>query len=119
MTFAYAPLAADATALLAEYGGAVTQRAYSAGTYDPATGLTTPTVTETARTGAVFDYGAGQTLVGGQLVQVGDKRLLLDASVAVSPQDRFVVGALEYVVLGVGEVNPAGVRVLYDLHLRT
>lgn len=119
MTFNYAPLAADATALLAEYGGPVTQRAYTAGTYDPTTGLTTPTITDTARKGVALDFGAGQTLVGGQLVQTGDKRLLLDASATVAPQDHFVVAGTEYVIVGLGEINPAGVRVLYDIHLRT
>lgn len=119
MTFDYAELAATALELLTEFGGDVVRRSYSAGVYDPATGLVTPTTADTTRQGALFDFGAGQTLERGTLIQGGDKRMLLDASATVAPQDHFIIGGVEYVIVSIGEINPAGTVVLYDLHLRS
>ena len=118
MTFPYADTAATALELLTEFGQSITRRSYTAGTYDPATGTTTPTTADTTRKGALLDFGAGQTLERGTLIQGGDKRLLLDPVTAISPQDHFVVGGVEYVIVSIGEINPAGTRVLYDIHLR-
>lgn len=118
MTFDYSEVAANALETLTEFGQDVTRRSYTAGTYDTATGLVTPTTADTTRKGAIFDFGAGQTLERGALIQVGDKRLLLDASATVSPQDHIIVGSKEYVIISMGEINPAGTSVLYDLHLR-
>lgn len=119
MTFDYASVAAVALETLTEYGQDVTRRSYSAGTYDPATGLTTPTIADTTRKGVLMDFGGGQTLERGTLIQGGDKRLLVDATGAALPSDHWVVGGVEYVVVSVGEVNPAGTAVLFDLHVRT
>lgn len=118
MTFNYSEVAANALETLTEFGCDVTRRSFTSGTYDPATGLVTPTTADTTRKGALFDFGAGQTLERGSLIQGGDKRLLLDATAIVSPQDHFIVGGVEYLVITVGEINPAGTVVLYDLHLR-
>ena len=87
MSFDYSELAATALELLTEFGGDVTRRSYTAGVYDPATGLVTPTTADTTRQGALFDFGAGKTLERGTLIQAGDKQLLLDATATVSPQD--------------------------------
>lgn len=118
MTFDYAELATTAEELLTEFGRDVTRKSYTVGTYNPATGAAAPTTANTTRKGAMFDFGAGQTLVRGTLVQAGDKRLLVDAAATLSPQDHFIVGGKEYVVLSVGEISPAGTVVIYDLHLR-
>jgi hypothetical protein len=114
----YTKTAANALKTLTKFGQSVTQRSYTAGTYDPATGLVTPTTADTTRKGALFDFGAGQTLERGTLIQGGDKRLLLDATATVSPQDHFIVGSDEYIIVSLGEINPAGTVVLYDIHLR-
>lgn len=117
MTF-YSDLTTTATELLTEFGQDVTRRSYTTGTYDTAAGSVTPTTADTTRKGAIFDFGAGQTLERGALIQAGDKRLLLDASATVSPQDHIIVGSKEYVIISMGEINPAGTSVMYDLHLR-
>lgn len=117
MAFDYAEIAAGALETLTEFGRDVTRRAYSTGAYDPATGQVTPSTADTTRKGVLFDFGAGQTLVRGTLIQAGDKRMLLDATGPVASQDNFIVGGLEYVVISVGEINPAGTVVIYDIHL--
>lgn len=122
MTF-YSDLAVLSLDLLSEFGQDVTQVTYTAGTYDPATGTTTPTTSSVTRKGAIFHYTAqsinGQQNDRGTLIQGGDKQLLVEAMSSISMQDHFIVGGIEYVIISLAEVNPAGTRVLYDLHLRT
>ena len=118
MSFDYAEIAAEALELLTEFGQSITRTSYTVGTYDPATGANAVTTAITTRIGAIFDFGAGKTLERGSLIQIGDKRLLLDATAAISQQDHFTIGGIEYVVVSIGEINPAGVAVMYDIHLR-
>lgn len=118
MSFDYSESAAQALELLTEFGQSVTRRSYTAGTYDPATGTTTPTTVDTTRTGALFDFSQGQQYMRGTLIQSGDKQLLLDAGATVDLKDHFVIGGTEYTIVSLGEINPAGTTVLYDIHLR-
>lgn len=118
MTFDYSELAANATEILTEFGRNVTRRSYTVGNYNPATGSTAPVTADTTRKGATFDFGSGKTFHNGNLIQADDKRLLLDADATISPQDHFIIGGKEYVTVSVGEINPAGTVVLYDIHLR-
>ena len=112
----YGELADTALELLAEFGQSITRRSYTTGTYDPATGVSAPATADTTRTGALFDINT--TTVRGQLVQVSDKRLLVDGSAAIDLRDRLIVNAVEYIIVSLGEVNPAGTRVMYDMHVR-
>ena len=112
----YDDMAAASLSLLNEFGQGITHRSYTTGTYDVATGTATPATTDTPRTGALFDINT--TTVRGQLVQVADKRLLVDGSAAVNLRDRFIVNSVEYVIVSLGEINPAGTRVMYDMHVR-
>lgn len=117
----YSDLAADSLSLLTEFGRDITRIAYTPGTYDPATGLSTPTTSSTTRKGAAFDFNtlsSGTQFVRGTLVEVGDKQLLVDAAAAINIEDKFTVGSITYQIISVGEVNPAGTVVLYDLHVR-
>ena len=114
----YSANAATALRMLTNYGQSVTRRTYSAGTYDPATGTTTPTTADTTRKGALFDIASGTTTVRGTLVQVSDKQLYLDAQGAAEVTDHYIADGDEYTVVSVGEINPAGTPVLFDLHLR-
>lgn len=117
--FDYADTAALALEALTEFGAPVIRRATTAPVYSPETGAASAVQSDLARMGAVFDYGAGQTQVRGTLIQGGDKRLLLDSSGEVLPTDQYVVNGIVYSVVSIGEVNPAGTPVLFDLHVRT
>ena len=118
-SYDYAKLAARALRLLTKYGAPVTRMAYALGTYNPATSMATPSVTNTTRTGLLLDFGAGQTTERGTLIQGGDKRLLLDPTAGVTLGDAFVCNGTQYMVVSIGEINPAGTVVLYDIHLKT
>ena len=117
-TFNYAKSAATALKLLTKFGRTVTRRNYTVGTYSPSTGANAVTYADTTWKGALLDFGAGKTLERGSLIQVGDKRLLLEAGAAPQLEDHMIVGSTEYAIISVGEVNPAGTSVLFDLHLR-
>lgn len=118
MTIDYAAIARNALAALTDAGQAVTRRAYTAGAYDTATGVAANTTVDTTRTGALFDFSRGKEYERGQLIERSDKRLLLDATGPVAMTDHFIVNGVEYSVVSIGEVNPAGTCVLYDLHVR-
>lgn len=114
----YTKTAATTLRLLTKHGQTVTRRALTQGTYDPATGGMTNTTADTTRKGALLSIASGETTIRGTLVQGADKRLLLDASGSVALSDNFVIGGVVYSVVSIGETNPAGTPVLYDLHIR-
>lgn len=114
----YAKSKATATSLLTKFGQSVVLRNVTIGTYDPATGANAVTSSDTSVKAAVFDFGRGQTEMQGNLVQTGDKRCIMSATATPSLEDKVVVGGKEYAIIGIGEVNPAGTRVISTLHLR-
>lgn len=118
MTFNYAKSAATALKLLTKFGQTVTRRNYSVGVYDPTTGANAVTYADTTWKGALLDFGSGKTLERGGLIQVGDKRILAEPSMAPQLEDHIIVGVVEYSIVSIGEVNPAGTVVLYDVHCR-
>ena len=112
----YVASAATAARMMMKFGQAITLRQAVQGAYDPATGSVTQTVTDVSRNGAVFDYGA--KLVDGTLIQQGDKQLYMEPGVIPSVQHRVVIGGVEYGIVTIKEINPAGVPILYELQLR-
>ena len=118
MTFDYAEVAADVLDALTEFGADVTITRVTVGTYDPATGANAVTTSTATVKGVVLDFGAGTSMVGGNMVTAGDKRLLLEAAAAPDMNDTFTANGKTYAPVSIGEVNPAGVAVLYDLHVR-
>jgi len=118
MAFDYAKSAATALKLLANFGRDVTLRNNTVGAYNVATGENAVLETDATYKGALLDFGAGKTLIGGNLIQVGDKRLLLEAAATPTLQDHIIVGTDDYAILSLGELNPAGTTILFDLHIR-
>ncbi len=115
----YATNAASATKLIAKKGQVICHTRNTEGTYDPATSGVTSTSTTKSRSGVVLDFNPGETNVRGTLIKTGDKRLLLAPLPDVSMQDTFTIQGVLYSVVSIGEVNPAGTRILYDLHITT
>lgn len=118
MSGLYDRAAVTATRLLARFGGPVTWRQSTTGAYDPTTSSAAVAYVDTTVTAAALDFGAGQTYQRGFLIQGGDKRLLLNSAQVPNLHDHFVVNGVEYTIVSIGEVNPAGTSVLFDLHLR-
>jgi hypothetical protein len=122
VSFDYTRSAATSLRMLAKFGQSVTRRAVTVGGYNTATGAATVTTADTTRTGVILDYNQqsrqSQSYAGESLVLAGDRRLLLDAEGPVLMSDRFVVQSVEYSVVSIGETNPAGTPVLYDIQIR-
>jgi hypothetical protein len=119
MSYDYASSAATATRLLAQFGQDVTRRTNTPGAYNPATGAVTLTTADTTRKGCIFDYkGKGEVFIRGNLVIVGDKRLLVDATGGADVTDEWIVDGVTYTCVSVGELNPAGTPVMFEVHAR-
>ena len=117
----YEQTAARASATLAKKGRDVILRQIEEGTYDTDQGsVSAAAPTDKTLKGVLFDFASGQTTVRGTLIEAGDKELYLEAKAGVVPsqRDQILVGADIYKIIAVGEINPAGVPVLYQLHLR-
>lgn len=117
MAFDYAKSAATSLKLLTKFGRDVVKRSFGTGTYNPATGANVAKTIDTTWKGVLLDFGAGQALKSGGLIKATDKRLLLESGAAPSLADKIVAGGVEYTIVTLGEVNPAGTVVLFDIHL--
>ncbi|NLA68315.1 MAG: hypothetical protein GX856_08765 [Gammaproteobacteria bacterium] len=115
MAFDYAASAADAAALLDEFGQTVTLNRIVSGTYDPVTGTMTPDTEQTQPVrAAVLPYKDGDYLNG--TVRAGDRRVLIAPNVQWAPDETTTLteanGAV-WQLESVAPLAPAGVAVLY------
>jgi hypothetical protein len=120
VSFDYAKLAQTSSRLLNRFGKSVTLRNQATGTYDPATGTNAQGApTDVPAFGAMFEFDEGVTTFNGEEIQKDDKRLLLEASsVEPSTEDQIVFDGTVYNIMGIKKTAPAGIVVLYELHLR-
>ena len=57
---------------------------------------------------------------GADVIEIGDKKLLLEVTGGEpTVKDRVLAGGVDYAILGVAEIGPAGTPVVYTLHLRS
>lgn len=119
MTFDYAEVAADALETLTEFGADVTLRTIPIPTnYSPATGTASSTPVNYTRKAVIFDFGVGITNRNGVLIEEGNKRCLMQVGTKPTTRDLVILAdGTTYKIKAVGEINPAGTPVLYDLHL--
>lgn len=114
----YGNMAATAARLLKQFGSAGTLTRVTTGAYDPATG-TASTSTATASVNcAVFDYDA--KLIDGSAIQSGDKQVFMAAVGVMVPAavDKLTWQGVEYQVIAVKPLAPAGVDVIHELQVR-
>ena len=58
-------------------------------------------------------------LVNGEQILATDKRLLLQSGDVPLVQDVLTIDGTNYTVISIGELNPAGTKVMYELQLRS
>lgn len=118
-TFDYDEIADTAAELLAEFGTIVKLRAKGTAAYDVNTSRATPpTPVDRDRNGVLLDFDRGKKEERGQLIQAKDKRLIMEAGVIPSLEDVVIVGSTTYSIVSIGEASPAGLPIVYNLHLR-
>lgn len=128
MAFNYARAADTAARLLAQFGQSVTLTRTVAGGYDPATGVTSPDVTQTQVATAVM-LEASQGVVesfdvrfeADTLIESNLRSVIIAAeglAWAPKPADKLVVAGETWTVIGMTPTNPAGVPVIYRVTVK-
>jgi|SRR5687768_11962080 len=118
MAFNYGKIATLADSILEEYGQSVTITKRIEGEYDPATGSVAVTESSQTGKGVVFDYGA--KAIDGEVIQHGDKQLLLSVIGITAPEinDLVTIGSITRTVTQIKDYNPGGTSVMLDCNLR-
>jgi hypothetical protein len=113
----YGGLQSTAARLLAKYGQNITFTRQASSSLNPVTGVVTSTPATYTGYGAAFGYGASE--VDGVLVQMGDIRLLLEATDTAPEVDHTcVIDSKTYRVMDVKTSSPAGTVTHYTVQLR-
>lgn len=113
----YTETAAEAKALLKEFGQVVTLRTKTAGAYDPATGTAPETTTEqTGLYAALFKYQTKD--IDGTKIKQGDSRVIIEAAATPSVDSLLVTATDTYTVITSEAVAPAGTAVISKLQVR-
>lgn len=115
----YEELKADADALLTELGqDMLLVRPGDGQSYDPVLGRTSTAADETfSAKGVIVDYSNQE--IDGTVVQVGDRKVILQAVERPKPNDRLKVGAeAAWNIVSWKEVAPAGLALIYELQVR-
>jgi hypothetical protein len=107
-----------ASKLMGKFGGALTYRQVTSGTYNASTGTMGETATDYALRGVLQDVNAREV---NELIQAGDKRLFIAATdLAVTPNtaDRVVIGAISHQIISVQTIEQDNQPITYELVLR-
>lgn len=114
----YSELADTADEMLAEFGQSVVVTNYEMGVEDPATGVVSQTSSQYTTVGVLLDYdyrNFGDGAVSYHATTASDKRVLLSAKKVVNTGDLIYIDNTVYKAYIIKSVNPAGIRVLYDI----
>jgi hypothetical protein len=104
--------------VVSKFGGDVTVRIVAAGSYNTTTGAITETETDSTIKGVLSDVSLREV---NELIQAGDKRLLIAASaVTTAPEtkDRIVISSVVHQVIQVNTIEQANSAIVYELILR-
>lgn len=117
----YNLIAADASAIIAEFGATITLRQRAPGeTFDPVLGTITqaaPAIDRQVKAVMMTPDENYAQLTGGTLVQAGDF-LLLTLEGPPTLEGRYIVEGLSYEIVNIVKIAPALVPVLYIVQVR-
>jgi hypothetical protein len=112
------PLRKVASKLMAKFGGTATIRRVVAGAYNPTTGTVSETTTDTAVRGVLEDVNLREV---NDLIQAGDKRLLIAAADIANPPttaDEAIIEGITYQTVQVRTIEQDNTAITYELILR-
>ena len=104
--------------VIATFGGDVTVRYVSAGTYNATTGAITETASDTSVKGVLEDVSVREV---NELVQQGDKRLTIaakDLPSAPETKDRVVISTIVHQIIRVETTEQDNTAITHELILR-
>lgn len=103
---------------MVKFGGEATIRRVVVGAYNPTTGTAAETITDTAVRGVLQDVNLREV---NDLIQAGDKRLLIAAADTASvptTADRVIIGGRSLQVIQVVTIEQDSEPITYELILR-
>jgi hypothetical protein len=112
------PLRKIASKLMAKFGGTATIRRVVPGTYNPTTGTISETTTDTAVRGVLEDVNLREV---NDLIQAGDKRLLIAAADIANPPttaDEVLIDGITYQTVQVRTIEQDNTPITHELILR-
>jgi len=112
------PLRKVASKLMAKFGGVATIRRVTLGAYNTTTGTAAETTTDTALRGVLEDVNLREV---NDLIQAGDKRLLIAAADTAAPPtmaDRVIIAGRTLQVIQVRTIEQDNTAITYELILR-
>jgi hypothetical protein len=107
-----------ASKVVSKFGGDVTVRIVTGGSYNTTTGAVTESESDSTIKGVLSDVALREV---NELVQAGDKRLLIAAaavSTAPETKDRVVIGSVVHQIIQVNITEQANTAIVYELILR-
>jgi hypothetical protein len=117
MTLA-SPLRKVASKLMARFGGVATIRRIATGSYDPATGTIAETNTDTTVRGMLEDVNIREV---NELVQAGDKRLIIaaaDLTTAPTTVDKVLINSVVHQIIRIQTIEQDNTAITYEMILR-
>lgn len=107
-----------ANKVIGKLGGDVTVRIVTGGSYNTTTGAITESESDSTIKGVLSDVALREV---NELVQAGDKRLMIAASaVTTAPEtkDRIVISSVVHQIIQVNTIEQANTAIAYELILR-
>jgi hypothetical protein len=112
------PLRKVASKLMARFGGVATIRRVATGSYDPAAGTIAETNTDTTVRGVLEDVNIREV---NELVQAGDKRLIIaaaDLTTAPTTVDKVLINSVVHQIIRIQTIEQDNTAITYELILR-
>jgi len=107
-----------ASKVVSKFGGDVTVRIVTGGSYNTTTGAVTESESDSTVKGVLSDVSLKEV---NELIQAGDKRLLIAAaavSTAPETKDRVVISSVVHQIIQVNITEQANTAIVYELILR-
>jgi len=107
-----------ASKVVSKFGGDVTVRIVTGGSYNTTTGAITESESDSTVKGVLSDVSLREV---NELIQAGDKRLLIAAAaVTTAPEtkDRVVISSVVHQIIQVNITEQANTAIVYELILR-
>ena len=104
--------------VVSKFGGDVTVRIVTGGSYNTTTGAITESESDSTVKGVLSDVSLREV---NELIQAGDKRLLIAAaavSTAPETKDRVVISSVVHQIIQVNVTEQANTAIVYELILR-
>jgi len=112
------PLRKVASKLMARFGGVATIRRVATGSYDAATGTIAETNTDTTVRGVLEDVNIREV---NELVQAGDKRLIIaaaDLTTAPTTVDKVLINSVVHQIIRIQTIEQDNTAITYEMILR-